>query len=217
MDSISFIISSSVYICLSCYVFSCYYYRLLACSPFCSWFCYLIISLHLLPDSPLPRYAPAGGDHSDGSCILEPPLCDSATSPPEDFRSRSVDLRSRSVDLHHPQSPGLLPSTHSTRSPTHGRSVSVSIVPCSDHQVPYICAEDTMDAFTPSAHILAPPPVTPTTKSRNKLPRTTPPSSRKLLQLLPNISLTRSKSQESQLANRIEEPTPRKWVFNCKH
>ncbi|XP_062328623.1 kinase suppressor of Ras 1-like isoform X2 [Osmerus eperlanus] len=147
-----------------------------------------------------------GGDHSEGSCILEPPLCDSATSPPQDFRSRSVDLR-------HPQSPCLPRSTHSTHSPTHsthGRSVSVSIVPCSDHQVPYICTEDTMDAFTPSAHILATPPATPTTKSRNKLPRTTPPSSRKLLQLLPNISLTRSKSQESQLANRIEEPTPRK-------
>lgn len=187
------------------------YWRVQHFVLFRSWFCYLIISFHLplLPDSPLHRYTFAGGDHPEGSCILEPPLCDSATSPPGDLRSRSVDL--------HPQSPGLLPSTHSTHSPTHGRSVSVSIVPCSDHQVPYICTEDTMDAFTPSAHILATPPATPTTKSRNKLPRTTPPSSRKLLQLLPNISLTRSKSQESQLANRIEEPTPRKWVFSCKH
>uniref|UniRef100_A0A8C6UE12 Kinase suppressor of ras 1b n=1 Tax=Neogobius melanostomus TaxID=47308 RepID=A0A8C6UE12_9GOBI len=41
----------------------------------------------------------------------------------------------------------------------------------------------------------------------------TPPTSRKLLQLLPNLqSLTRSKSQESQLANRIEEPPNNKFV-----
>lgn len=74
----------------------------------------------------------------------------------------------------------------------HGRSISISVVPCS---------EETADAFA-----LLPP-----SKPRAAKPsHTPPPPSRKLLQLLPNIVLTRSKSQESQLANRIEEPAAHK-------
>nr|XP_015816570.2 kinase suppressor of Ras 1 isoform X3 [Nothobranchius furzeri] len=51
------------------------------------------------------------------------------------------------------------------------------------------------------------PPVTPPSKRRHRLkpPCTPPPPSRKVLHLLPNISLTRSKSHESQLGNRIED------------
>uniref|UniRef100_A0A3B4WJ05 Kinase suppressor of ras 1b n=1 Tax=Seriola lalandi dorsalis TaxID=1841481 RepID=A0A3B4WJ05_SERLL len=85
-----------------------------------------------------------------------------------------------------------LPPT-SSRSP----SVSISVAPCSDDQRP---ADGTTDIFAvePSAQ---------TSKTRTAKPsHTPPPPSRKLLQLLPNIALTRSKSQESQLANRIEEP-----------
>lgn len=41
---------------------------------------------------------------------------------------------------------------------------------------------------------------------------TPPPPARKLFQLFPNITLTRSKSQESQLANRIEEAGMPRWV-----
>lgn len=57
------------------------------------------------------------------------------------------------------------------------------------------------------------PPVTQSSKHSAKYPHTPPPPSRKLLQLFPNITLTRSKSQESQLANRIEEPTTQKCVL----
>ncbi|KAJ8383883.1 hypothetical protein AAFF_G00213460 [Aldrovandia affinis] len=51
------------------------------------------------------------------------------------------------------------------------------------------------------------PPATPPSRRHAQLkpPRTPPPPSRKLLHLLPNITLTRSKSHESQLGNRIED------------
>ncbi|XP_076842642.1 kinase suppressor of Ras 1 isoform X2 [Brachyhypopomus gauderio] len=51
------------------------------------------------------------------------------------------------------------------------------------------------------------PPITPPSKRRHRLkpPCTPPPPSRKVLHLLPNITLTRSKSHESQLGNRIED------------
>ncbi|XP_054650337.1 kinase suppressor of Ras 1-like isoform X3 [Dunckerocampus dactyliophorus] len=74
---------------------------------------------------------------------------------------------------------------------SHGRLISVSVVPNSDDNLP---TEDMVEAFS-----LEP-------KSTKTIP-TPPPPSRKLLQLLPfSIALTRSKSHESQLANRIEEP-----------
>ncbi|KAK1800765.1 hypothetical protein P4O66_005955 [Electrophorus voltai] len=51
------------------------------------------------------------------------------------------------------------------------------------------------------------PPITPPSKRRHRLkpPCTPPPPSRKVLHLLPSITLTRSKSHESQLANRIDD------------
>uniref|UniRef100_A0A8C9WLP2 Kinase suppressor of ras 1 n=1 Tax=Scleropages formosus TaxID=113540 RepID=A0A8C9WLP2_SCLFO len=57
------------------------------------------------------------------------------------------------------------------------------------------------------------PPVSPATrrKPRLKPPCTPPPPSRKVVQPLPNITLTRSRSHESQLGNRIDE------VFHCFH
>ncbi|RVE63623.1 hypothetical protein OJAV_G00138180 [Oryzias javanicus] len=61
-------------------------------------------------------------------------------------------------------------------------------------------------------------PVTPPSKRRHRLkpPCTPPPPSRKLLNLLPNITLTRSKSHESQLGNRIEDPPTNKGVKKNK-
>uniref|UniRef100_A0A671SP70 non-specific serine/threonine protein kinase n=1 Tax=Sinocyclocheilus anshuiensis TaxID=1608454 RepID=A0A671SP70_9TELE len=47
------------------------------------------------------------------------------------------------------------------------------------------------------------PPITP--RHRLKPPCTPPPPSRKVLHLLPNITMTRSKSHESQLGHRIED------------
>ncbi|RXM97291.1 Kinase suppressor of Ras 1 [Acipenser ruthenus] len=84
------------------------------------------------------------------------------------------------------------------------RSISVSAIPTSDCPAPshpgvYLY----MDPFSPCT-----PPLTPPSKRKSKLkpPRTPPPPSRKVLHLLPGFStLTRSKSHESQLGNRIEE------------
>ncbi|RMC10590.1 hypothetical protein DUI87_12301 [Hirundo rustica rustica] len=58
------------------------------------------------------------------------------------------------------------------------------------------------------------PPATPQPKRRHRLkpPRTPPPPCRKVFQLLPNFpTLTRSKSHESQLGNRIDEVPPVKF------
>uniref|UniRef100_A0A668AIM4 non-specific serine/threonine protein kinase n=1 Tax=Myripristis murdjan TaxID=586833 RepID=A0A668AIM4_9TELE len=97
-------------------------------------------------------------------------------------------------------SPGS-PSTPQLPPSTHGRSISISVVPCLNDQKPYISAEEMTDAF-PSTP--ATPPITPLSKRRNaKPPHTPPPPAHKLLQLLPNITLTRSKSHESQLANNL--------------
>lgn len=85
---------------------------------------------------------------------------------------------------------------------SHGRSISISVVPCSDTRRP----DDSTEAdVEPSAPLYVRTSKAPPTKSSH-----TPPTARKLLQLFPNITLMRSKSQESQLANRTEEPgTPR--------
>ncbi|XP_054143260.1 kinase suppressor of Ras 1 [Melozone crissalis] len=61
------------------------------------------------------------------------------------------------------------------------------------------------------------PPATPQPKRRHRLkpPRTPPPPCRKVFQLLPNFpALTRSKSHESQLGNRIDEVPPIKFELS---
>uniref|UniRef100_A0A8C6N9H2 non-specific serine/threonine protein kinase n=1 Tax=Melopsittacus undulatus TaxID=13146 RepID=A0A8C6N9H2_MELUD len=106
------------------------------------------------------------------------------------------------------------------------RSVSVSTIPASDSLAsshgPSIYAENLLDPFAFPTHsgrltprtphsITITPPTTPQTKRRHKLkpPRTPPPPCRKVFQLLPNFpTLTRSKSHESQLGNRIDEVPP---------
>ncbi|KAM3616619.1 uncharacterized protein V6R79_020944 [Siganus canaliculatus] len=100
------------------------------------------------------------------------------------------------------------PCTPVMSSSAHGRSISISALPCPNDQRSYISAEELSDAFIPD--LRTPPPNRETKPRFAKSSHTTPVSSRKLLQLLPNIVLTRSKSQESQLANRIEEPAPHK-------
>ncbi|TWW74931.1 Kinase suppressor of Ras 1 [Takifugu flavidus] len=62
------------------------------------------------------------------------------------------------------------------------------------------------------------PPITPPSKRRHRLkpPCTPPPPSRKVLHLLPNITLTRSKSHESQLGHRIEDPPASRCVKKNK-
>ncbi|XP_051971446.1 kinase suppressor of Ras 1-like [Xyrauchen texanus] len=62
------------------------------------------------------------------------------------------------------------------------------------------------------------PPITPPSRRRQRLkpPCTPPPPSRKVLHLLPNITLTRSKSHESQLGKRIEDTPTNKCVKKNK-
>lgn len=100
------------------------------------------------------------------------------------------------------------------------RSVSVSALPASDSPNPG-SGEGLSDPFislhasgrlTPRAlPSFITPPTTPQLRRHTKLkpPRTPPPPSRKVFQLLPSFpTLTRSKSHESQLGNRIDEVSP---------
>uniref|UniRef100_A0A8C5F1B4 non-specific serine/threonine protein kinase n=1 Tax=Gopherus evgoodei TaxID=1825980 RepID=A0A8C5F1B4_9SAUR len=106
------------------------------------------------------------------------------------------------------------------------RSVSVSAIPSSDSlalsQGPSSYMDSFLEPLAFSTHsgrvvfrtphsITITPPTTPQLKRRHKLkpPRTPPPPCRKVFQLLPNFpTLTRSKSHESQLGNRIDEVSP---------
>uniref|UniRef100_A0A3P9LIR1 non-specific serine/threonine protein kinase n=1 Tax=Oryzias latipes TaxID=8090 RepID=A0A3P9LIR1_ORYLA len=121
--------------------------------------------------------------------------------------------------------PSTIQSTPSTPSATfpHPRSGSV---PTPEALASYIHSESPLtDPFPPPYPRAAwlhghtsTPPVTPPSKRRHRLkpPCTPPPPSRKLLNLLPNITLTRSKSHESQLGNRIEDPPINKGVKKNK-
>uniref|UniRef100_A0A8C6W862 non-specific serine/threonine protein kinase n=1 Tax=Nannospalax galili TaxID=1026970 RepID=A0A8C6W862_NANGA len=98
------------------------------------------------------------------------------------------------------------------------RSISVSTLPASDSPAAPSLSEGLSDTciplhtsgrLTPRAlHSFITPPTTPQLRRHAKLkpPRTPPPPSRKVFQLLPNFpTLTRSKSHESQLGNRIDD------------
>nr|XP_057933756.1 kinase suppressor of Ras 1 isoform X3 [Doryrhamphus excisus] len=132
----------------------------------------------------------------------------------------------------HSPSPLARPSTiHSTPSTPcatfpHPRSGSVSAVPTPEGQMPHFHGDSPLtDPFPMSlarsarlhGHTCTPP-LTPPSRRRHRLkpPCTPPPPSRKVLHLLPNITLTRSKSHESQLGNRIEDPLSNKCVKKNK-
>uniref|UniRef100_A0A3Q2DPH7 non-specific serine/threonine protein kinase n=1 Tax=Cyprinodon variegatus TaxID=28743 RepID=A0A3Q2DPH7_CYPVA len=114
--------------------------------------------------------------------------------------------------------PSTIQSTPSTPSATfpHPRSGSVSAAPSPDGLGSYGHGDSPLTDLFPMPRPrtsrlhghTSTPPVTPPTKRPHKLkpPCTPPPPSRKVLHLLPNITLTRSKSHESQLGNRIEDP-----------
>lgn len=129
----------------------------------------------------------------------------------------------------HSPSPLARPSTIQSTPSTpcaifpHPRSGSVSAVPTPEALASYLhCDSPLTDPFPMSAARAArlhgrtsTPPITPPSKRRHRLkpPCTPPPPSRKVLHLLPNITLTRSKSHESQLGNRIEDPPTNKYVL----
>ncbi|XP_022451269.1 kinase suppressor of Ras 1 isoform X1 [Delphinapterus leucas] len=103
------------------------------------------------------------------------------------------------------------------------RSVSVSALPTSDSPNPGpgegladpCISLHTSGRLTPRAlPSFITPPTTPQLRRHTKLkpPRTPPPPSRKVFQLLPSFpTLTRSKSHESQLGNRIDEVSPMRF------
>ncbi|XP_069338353.1 kinase suppressor of Ras 1 isoform X1 [Eulemur rufifrons] len=103
------------------------------------------------------------------------------------------------------------------------RSVSVSALPASDFPAPGL-SEGLSDTCVPlhasgrltprALHSFLTPPTTPQLRRHAKLrpPRTPPPPSRKVFQLLPSFpTLTRSKSHESQLGNRIDDVSPMRF------
>ncbi|XP_037543991.1 kinase suppressor of Ras 1 [Nematolebias whitei] len=124
--------------------------------------------------------------------------------------------------------PSTIQSTPSTPSATfpHPRSGSVSTVPTPEAFASYVHSGIPFtDPFPMPLYRTArlqgrtsTPPITPPSKRRHRLkpPCTPPPPSRKVLHLFPTISLTRSKSHESQLGNRIEDPPTNKFAKKSK-
>uniref|UniRef100_A0AAX7T1A9 non-specific serine/threonine protein kinase n=1 Tax=Astatotilapia calliptera TaxID=8154 RepID=A0AAX7T1A9_ASTCA len=113
--------------------------------------------------------------------------------------------------------PSTIQSTPSTPCATfpHPRSGSVSAAPTPDAHSDSPLTDPFPMSFARAARLhghISTPPITPPSKRRHRLkpPCTPPPPSRKVLHLLPNITLTRSKSHESQLGNRIEDPPTNK-------
>lgn len=121
-----------------------------------------------------------------------------------------------------PGTPAAVPPPRgSSPQPRSGSAPTAADSPASSHG-PSIYAENLLEPFAFPAHsgrstprtphsITITPPSTPQAKRRHKLkpPRTPPPPCRKVFQLLPNFpALTRSKSHESQLGNRIDEVPP---------
>ncbi|XP_048222755.1 kinase suppressor of Ras 1 isoform X4 [Perognathus longimembris pacificus] len=136
----------------------------------------------------------------------------------------SVDTLSPACLPWPPGSAQLGRTSNSTQGP---RSISVSALPASDSPAPGL-SEGFSDTciplhasgrLTPRAlHSFITPPTTPQLRRHAKLkpPRTPPPPSRKVFQLLPGFpTLTRSKSHESQLGNRIDEVSPVR--FDLQH
>lgn len=170
------------------------------------WFFYAVFSC-----------AGAGGELKEegNSWLSEPTRRDSGSLLTADqLTNLGTPLRPHSPSpLARPSSVHSTPSTPSATFP-HPRSGSVSAVPTADAS--YVHSDGPLtDPFPmPLARTArlhgrtSTPPVTPPSKRRHRLkpPCTPPPPSRKVLHLLPNITLTRSKSHESQLGNRIEDP-----------
>uniref|UniRef100_A0A8C3HL00 non-specific serine/threonine protein kinase n=1 Tax=Chrysemys picta bellii TaxID=8478 RepID=A0A8C3HL00_CHRPI len=151
----------------------------------------------------------------------------------EDLLWNPSDARRESTSAHpaEPSCPTGPTWTHgmlhlSKGNSQQARSVSVSAIPSSDSlassQGPSSYTDSFLEPLAFPSHsgrvvfrtphsITITPPTTPQLKRRHKLkpPRTPPPPSRKVFQLLPNFpTLTRSKSHESQLGNRIDEVPP---------
>ncbi|XP_016334354.1 kinase suppressor of Ras 1 isoform X2 [Sinocyclocheilus anshuiensis] len=136
-------------------------------------------------------------------------------------RNSTSDPLSCSMRAHQFNSPNPTSWPAPSAFPAPRSCVSVSALPSTDF--PTVVHPHCDGPFSSSPQLnrctsglLSTPPATPPQRRYGKLkpPRTPPPPSRKLLNLLPNITLTRSKSQ-SQLANRIDDPTPNNVCSVC--
>lgn len=170
-------------------------------------------------------FRPGGELREDGnSWLSEPTRRDSGSLlTAEQLTNLGTPLRPHSPSpLARPSTVQSTPSTPCATFP-HPRSGSVSAVPTPEALASYVHSESPLtDPFPMSLARTAwlhghtsTPPITPPSKRRHRLkpPCTPPPPSRKVLHLLPNITLTRSKSHESQLGNRIEDPPTNKYVL----
>lgn len=180
--------------------------------------CPLVLSSGFLPVVFLTSCGAGGELKEDGNPWLsEPTRRDSGSLLTADqLANLGTPLRPHSPSpLVRPSSIHSTPSTPCATFP-HPRSGSVSAVPTPEALASYVhCEGPLTDPFPmPLARTsrlhgrTCTPPITPPSKRRHRLkpPCTPPPPSRKVLHLLPNITLTRSKSHESQLGNRIEDP-----------
>lgn len=163
-----------------------------------------------------------GGELREDSIpwLSEPTRRDSGSLPADQLTCFGTPLRPHSPSpLARPSAIHSTPSTPCATFP-HPRSGSVSAAPTPEALASYgYCESPLTDPFPMSfsrtsrlhGHTSTPP-ITPPSKRRHQLkpPCTPPPPSRKVLHLLPNITLTRSKSHESQLGNRIEDPPTNK-------
>ncbi|XP_039197313.1 kinase suppressor of Ras 1 isoform X4 [Crotalus tigris] len=166
----------------------------------------------------VPSYLHAGGEHKDHLVWNPPDVCrETSLMPPSELSPCPPGLTWIQGNLSHLKGNG-----------PQSRSVSVSTIPSSDNlptsQGAPTFADNLLESFafpthcgrrnlrTPHSTAITPP-TTPQLK-RGKPPRTPPPPSRKVFQLLPNFpTLTRSKSHESQLGNRIDDVPPMKLDF----
>uniref|UniRef100_A0A674HBC9 non-specific serine/threonine protein kinase n=1 Tax=Taeniopygia guttata TaxID=59729 RepID=A0A674HBC9_TAEGU len=143
----------------------------------------------------LRKVTESGGELRDDVPMALPERRDSSCSPPD---------------------PAWSPSAAAKGGQQQPRSVSAPCEPAPSHG-PCPPAETLLEPLAlPAAggrprtphSITVTPPATPQPKRRHRLkpPRTPPPPCRKVFQLLPSFpTLTRSKSHESQLGNRIDE------------
>ncbi|XP_068440580.1 kinase suppressor of Ras 1-like isoform X2 [Clinocottus analis] len=145
-----------------------------------------------------------GSNSEDRSRLTAALSCLKSANDAGDLRPDSCSSEPREDSVFSPISPpssSVSPSSPLQPTSTHARSISISVVPCSEAQRACVLTEDTF-TLEPSR-----PSATRASKTHSSKPsHTPPPVSRKLLQLLPNITMLKSKSHESQLANRIEEP-----------
>ncbi|XP_062362974.1 kinase suppressor of Ras 1 isoform X2 [Cinclus cinclus] len=156
----------------------------------------------------LRKVTESGGEPRDDVPTAPPERRDSSCSQPEPAWSPCAPAKG-SHQHQQRSAPTALPCE--PPAPSHG--------PCPPAETllePFVLPPAGGRPRTPHS-ITVTPPATPQPKRRHRLkpPRTPPPPCRKVFQLLPNFpTLTRSKSHESQLGNRIDEVPPIKFELS---